>query len=95
MRYLKAIVHFDVLIVHFLVRAVMLEFSTPAKRAERNARSEMRYLDWEQKQIFAVYLFPLLTLFVAGFIPFVIVYCLIIFVAILRSIEHIDKNIIN
>jgi hypothetical protein len=89
------IVAWYVVVIHFITRAVMLEFSNLSSRESIANRDEKDYFKWEGMQINIVYLFPYLAFFTMGLFPFVVTMGLCIFVAILRSIEHIDKNIIN
>ncbi len=84
-----------VVIIHLVVRAVMLEYCGEFQRQNISKRSEKQYFKWEGIQIFLIYLLPYFAFFANGLFPFLVLSFLSIFVAILRSIEHINPKIIN
>jgi hypothetical protein len=95
MIYIRMIIAWYVVVIHFITRAFILEVSKPWERHKLVVRTEKDYFKWEGVQIHTIYLLPYLAFFTCGFTPFVITSILCIFVSILRSIEHINPKIIG
>lgn len=95
MKYFLSVLFFYVTIIHFLVRGILVELSSAGEKY--HDKNEFDYYLWEQPTIFFVYILPYFSLLWVGLVdlPFLILGGLVIFVSILRSIEHVNNKIIE
>lgn len=91
MIYIQFIIHWYVVLIHFIMRSIIIEFADFDKLVALFYRTEMKYLKWESRGVLTLYLMPWLCFFILGKVMFWIMFVLCIFVAAIRSYEHIEK----